>query len=73
MVKLHNVRHFREQAILTQDELAEKAGVSRVTVVRLEAGEDARPATIRKVAAALGIEPRDLVEPIEADQGKEAA
>lgn len=40
---------------LTQTELAVKAGVSRPTVARVEAGDDVSTATLEKVAAALGL------------------
>jgi transcriptional regulator with XRE-family HTH domain len=52
------VRHYRSEAGMTQEILARKAGVSPTTVVRLESGEirQPRPATLRKIAAALGIE-----------------
>jgi transcriptional regulator with XRE-family HTH domain len=45
---------------LTQQELADRAGVSLVTVSRLERGYTARPQTIRKLAEVLGVEPNDL-------------
>lgn len=37
----------------TQHELAERAGVSRPTVARVERGDDVSTATLEKVAAAL--------------------
>jgi transcriptional regulator with XRE-family HTH domain len=48
----------RRRKVLTQDELATKAGVSPVTIHRLETGvnKDPRPATIRKLAEALGVD-----------------
>ncbi len=49
----------------TEAELAEAAGVSRVTIVRGEAGEDMFPRTVRKIAAVLGVRPADLMEPLE--------
>lgn len=39
----------------TQRELAERAGVSRPTVARIERGDDVSTATLAKVAAALGL------------------
>jgi transcriptional regulator with XRE-family HTH domain len=45
------------------EELAEKAGVGRNTIWRLEHGVmGAQPRTIRKLAKALGVEPEDLVK-----------
>jgi len=49
----------RRRQVLTQAELAHKAGVSLITVSRIEnGGEDVnpRPATIRRIAAALGVD-----------------
>lgn len=39
----------------TQNELAERAGVSRPTVARIERGHAVSTATLEKVAAALGL------------------
>jgi transcriptional regulator with XRE-family HTH domain len=61
VVKLSRLRAIRERKALTQDELAELAGVSRQTVVKLEGGLQPRPPTVRKLAAALGVEPADLM------------
>lgn len=57
------VRYHRGEAEMTQEELAKKAGVSPTTVVRMESGEilQPRPATLRKIAAALRIDPAILV------------
>ena len=55
------LRELRLAHVLTQDELAAKAGVSNKTVVDLEAGRT-RPhqQTIRKLARAFGLTPREL-------------
>lgn len=50
-----NVRRERERAALTQEELAERAGLTWLTVHRLEAGQTARLATIVGVADALRV------------------
>ena len=71
MVSLPRLREIRERRALSQRELSKLAGVSRVTIVRLEAGgEDPFPTTVRKLATALNVDPADLMEPIE---GKAAA
>ena len=56
------LRELREDLALSQGELAERAGVALDTVYRLERPENtgAHPRTIRKLAAALGVEPREL-------------
>ncbi len=63
-MKLPRLKRARERAALSQEELAKKAGVSRVTVARVEAClDDPQPRTVRKLAAALGVEPEALMEP----------
>jgi transcriptional regulator with XRE-family HTH domain len=60
MVKL---RELRRRRVLTLEELAQKAGVGRNTVWRLEHGlMGAQPRTIRKLAKALEVEPEELVK-----------
>lgn len=49
------VREARKNQGWSQGELAEKAGVSRPTVARVEANSDVTTATIMKVAEALGL------------------
>jgi transcriptional regulator with XRE-family HTH domain len=58
------LREERRKAALTQGELAEKAGVGITTIVRIERGdiEEPRVSTLRKLAEALEIRPRDLLE-----------
>jgi transcriptional regulator with XRE-family HTH domain len=57
------IRRYRRRAMLTQRELAEKAGVGVGTVSRLEEGvvTDPRFSTLRKLAAVLKVTPRDLM------------
>ena len=59
------VRRYRESAGLTQEGLARAADIGRVTLVRLEKGEQSpRFKTLNAVADALGMEAPDLlVEP----------
>jgi transcriptional regulator with XRE-family HTH domain len=57
------LRELRRRRVLTLEELAEKAGVGRNTVWRLEHGlMGAQPRTIRKLAKALDVEPEELVK-----------
>ncbi len=59
---LGKLKAVRESQFLTQQDLADKSGVSRVTINRLERGNvDARFSTVRKLAAALEVEPAQLV------------
>ena len=65
MVKLVRLKLVRQRKALTQQQLAERAGVNRVTIVRLEGGEDQPfPTTVRKLADALGVDPEDLMQPL---------
>ncbi len=55
------VREHRDKAMLTQEELGKKAGLSGYTISRIESDQVApRVSTIRKIAGALGIEPGEL-------------
>ena len=58
------LRRSRRRAALTQTELAEKSGVGITTITRIEAGHipEPRVSTLRKLADALGVEPRDLLD-----------
>jgi predicted transcriptional regulator len=55
----NNVRRIREELLLTKAELARKAGVSPLTVARVENGLDCRVDTKRKIILALGLQPAD--------------
>ncbi len=60
VLTLPRLRDIRERSPLSQEELAGKSGVHRVTIARLEAGATARAGTIRKLAKALGVKAADL-------------
>jgi DNA-binding XRE family transcriptional regulator len=55
----NNVRVLREQQLLTKAELARKAGISALTLARIEGGSDCRVDTKRKIIFALGLAPTD--------------
>ncbi len=56
------LKRLRKDRVFSQRELARTAGVTHATVWRLENGFDlARPSTVRKLAAVLGVEARELV------------
>ena len=60
---MEKLKELRRRRVLTMEELAEKAGVGRNTVWRLEHGVmGAQPRTVRKLARALGVEPEELVK-----------
>jgi len=51
----NNVRKLREALLMSKAELARRAGVSSLTIDRIEAGHDCRMDTKRKVILALGL------------------
>jgi XRE family transcriptional regulator, regulator of sulfur utilization len=58
-----NVREVRTLSALTQEELADRAGITATALSRIERNEaEPRPSTLRKLAAALGVEPRELIK-----------
>ena len=55
------LRELREERAYSLRELAELSGVNYRTIHRLERGDTgAQPRTIRRLAEALGVEPREL-------------
>jgi transcriptional regulator with XRE-family HTH domain len=57
------LKALRTKRLLTQEELAEKAGVSAATVVNVERNnQEPHFRTIRKLAKALDIDPTELIE-----------
>lgn len=53
-------RAWREYLKLTQTDVARRLGISQPSYVKQEASENLRPASINKIAAALGITPAQL-------------
>lgn len=51
---LNNVKSIRESQLMSKSELARKAGVSTLTIDRIERGEKCRMQTMRKIIIALG-------------------
>ena len=62
VVTLPGLRRHRQDAALSVRDLAVRSGVSPATIVRAEAGREMNPSTIRKLAEALEIKPRELME-----------
>ena len=55
------VKATRELAFLSKRELAERAGLDRSTIARIEDGvTEVYPRTIRKIAEALSVDPASL-------------
>jgi DNA-binding XRE family transcriptional regulator len=55
----NQVREIREAQLMSKAELARKAGVSPVTIDRIENGLDCRMSTRRKIILALGLKLTD--------------
>jgi predicted transcriptional regulator len=53
------VKKIREQLLISKSELARKAGVSPLTIDRVEKGENCRMETKRRIISALGYELSD--------------
>ena len=56
---INNVQRFRESLMMSKAELARRAGLSTLTIDRLEAGRPCRLDTKRKVLLALGLKVTD--------------
>jgi DNA-binding XRE family transcriptional regulator len=55
----NNVQAFREALMMSKAELARKAGLSTLTIDRVEAGRPCRLDTQRKILLALGLKVSD--------------
>ena len=55
----NNVQVLREERLLSKAELARRAGVSALTIDRVERGEECRLDTKRKIILALGLRVAD--------------
>ncbi|OGQ59675.1 MAG: transcriptional regulator [Deltaproteobacteria bacterium RIFCSPLOWO2_02_FULL_53_8] len=58
-MKKNNLKKYRESMLLSKAELARKAGISPLTVDRVERGLECRVDTKRKLIQALGIKLSD--------------
>ncbi len=54
-MKANNLKKMRESMLLSKSELARKAGVSPLTIDRIEKGYSCRVDTKRKIIQALGL------------------
>jgi transcriptional regulator with XRE-family HTH domain len=59
-----NLRAARERLGLTQEQVSERSGVQAGEVSRIECGKrDPKVSTLEKLAAAVEVEPGDLLRP----------
>jgi transcriptional regulator with XRE-family HTH domain len=54
-VQRNRIRELRENKLLTQQQLADRAGLSQGTIYRVECGASSKPRTKRKILLALGV------------------
>lgn len=59
MNPLNSVKTIRESRLMSKSELAKKAGISTLTIDRIERGEKCRMETMRKIILALGYKLED--------------
>jgi DNA-binding XRE family transcriptional regulator len=52
---MNGLKKYRERNLLSKSELARKAGISTLTIDRVEKGEPCRMETKRKILLALGL------------------
>jgi len=67
----NNVRAIRESLLMSKAELARKAGVSALTIDRVEKGMDCRMDTKRKIILALGFKLTEKDKVFKNDEGLE--
>jgi predicted transcriptional regulator len=53
----NRLKEIRENRLISKSELARKAGISQLTIARVEKGVTCRQETKRKILAALGLKP----------------
>ena len=56
------LKRLRDEQMLSQRELAKLAGVAEATVFKIEKGQKARGFTLRKLAKALEVHPREFMD-----------
>ena len=55
----NRVQELRESQLMSKAELARKAGISALTIDRVESGKDCRMDTKRKIILAIGLKVTD--------------
>jgi transcriptional regulator with XRE-family HTH domain len=62
MIHVPALRTVRERGLLTQRDLAQRAGITQAAISRIECGHtEPHLRTIRKLADALAVDPADLM------------
>lgn len=68
MARDRTLRGLRKRSKLTQPQLANAAGLSLRTIVRLEQGSGGNSTTVRAVASALGVSSAAVIDAIAASR-----
>jgi transcriptional regulator with XRE-family HTH domain len=64
-VNAERLKELRRERVLSLRELQERSGVSYNTIWRIEDGrQGAHPRTVRKLAEALGVDPKELIREV---------
>lgn len=58
---LRRLKKIREEQALSQRALADRSKVTQATIVHAEQGKNVHPTTLRKLADALCVLPRELI------------
>lgn len=58
----NRLKEVRESRLISKSELARKAGISQLTIARVEKGVTCRQETKRRILAALGLKPWEKEE-----------
>jgi transcriptional regulator with XRE-family HTH domain len=62
ILSVSKIRNLRLRRGMSQEALAERTGLTNVTISHIETGRTPRPSTVVKIAEALGVSPEDLWE-----------
>jgi len=69
----NRLRSYRQAQLLTKAELARKAGISTLTIDRIEAGLPCRMDTMRKIILALGLKVTDKAKLFDSEEDEVVA
>lgn len=61
-ISVTKVQLLMAKALLTQKELAAKAGISCQNLSSIMNGTNSKPATVGRISKALGVKPEEIIE-----------
>lgn len=62
MIRYYRLWDVLKRRNMTMTDLADKAGIARITLTKMNKGELVRTDTIAKICKCLGIQPADMME-----------